>query len=190
MSRGRTGARILGGSLRGRPVHVPEGVRPTSAKAREALGSIWDDRWEGARFLDLFAGAGLVGLEAWSRGAERVVFVESDRGVHRRLAATCAALTPRRVEVLRLSVPEELRRISAREFDLVFLDPPYAFAAWEDLLTRVGDLLAPEGALAAEHSERVSLPAGAGRLARTDERRYGDTRLSFYRAAVADRRQG
>ncbi|MGB5294908.1 MAG: RsmD family RNA methyltransferase, partial [Thermoanaerobaculia bacterium] len=90
----RSGVRISGGRFRGRSLPVPATARPTSARLREALFDIWRDRVPGARFLDLFAGSGAVGLEALSRGASFVVFVENDRDAVRRLQAVCAELAP------------------------------------------------------------------------------------------------
>jgi 16S rRNA (guanine(966)-N(2))-methyltransferase RsmD len=181
--------RISGGALRGRVVAVPPGARPTEGRVREALFSIWGERLAGARFLDLFAGSGAVGLEAASRGARRVLCVEDDpravRTLRDNLAALRGAAGEAEIAARRLPLPRGLARLveEGERFDLVFADPPYAFTAYPRLLVELAPLLAEGGEAAVEHSARVVLPARAGALERTAERRYGETALSFYRPA-------
>lgn len=115
--------RLTGGIARGRPLRnpVPAGVRPTAARVREALFSLVGQRLEGSSFLDACAGTGLVGLEAWSRGAE-VTWVERDPAVAGLLAQNVRALgAPPRVLVG--DVFQLLSQLGP--FDLVYVDPPY-----------------------------------------------------------------
>lgn len=180
----KAGVRITGGTLRGRILEVPAGTRPSGARLREALFSIWADRLAGARFLDLFAGSGVVAFEALSRGAASAVLVESDRRAAHRLEANRQILGADAVEIRRLRLPGALPEMAAREsgrYDLIFADPPYAFDALQTLLAPAGQLLAPGGELALEHSVRVDAPSTAGPLEVIDRRRYGESGLTIYR---------
>jgi 16S rRNA (guanine(966)-N(2))-methyltransferase RsmD len=185
----KTGVRVSGGAFRGRPLAVPPGARPTEGRVREALFSIWRDRVDGARFLDLFAGSGVVGLEAAGRGALSVLAVDDSPRTVRVLAANAARCGEGVLEIRRLTLPDGLARLAASAegagpFDLVFADPPYAFGAYEELLAGVAPLLARPGTeaeVAVEHSTRRDLPLEAGGLVRVDVRRYGESSVSFYR---------
>jgi len=176
--------RITGGSLKGHQVPVPAKARPTEGRVREALFSIWQERLDGSRLLDVFAGSGVVALEAISRGALAATCLEGDpRGV-RSLEATCRRLVPRgAIEVRRLSLPGGLATFTAgREgsYDLIFADPPYRTTDHGKLLLALAPLLAADGELVLEHSARVRAPEEAGPLLLTGRRRYGETALSFY----------
>jgi 16S rRNA (guanine(966)-N(2))-methyltransferase RsmD len=175
--------RISGGEHRGRVLAVPAEARPTEGRVREALFSIWGGRVRGCRFLDLFAGSGVVGLEAASRGAHRVVFVESDPRALRALGANLRRVAAERVEVRRGGLPAEAERLAAagERFDLIFADPPYRYPRYPALLTAIAPLLAPGGEAAVEHATRESMATAGGGLVRVDERRYGGSALSFYR---------
>jgi len=206
--RGR-GVRVTGGAFRGRALTVPAGARPTEGRVREALFSIWRESLPGCRFLDLFAGSGVVGLEAAGRGALRVVCVDQDVEAVRAIAANAGRIGEPLVETRRLALPAGLAGLAglgdvggkgdmsgvaaaggdaragapAGPFDLVFADPPYRFDAFEPLLLALPPLLAPGAEVAVEHSARRQLPLTAGPLVRTDLRRYGESALAFYRAA-------
>jgi 16S rRNA (guanine(966)-N(2))-methyltransferase RsmD len=177
----RNAIRITGGTLRGQAVAVPAGARPSEGRVREALFSIWQDRLPGARFLDLFAGSGAVGLEAVSRGAAEACCVEADPRAVRLLAATCRRLARGAVRVRRASLPGGLAAAVEGPFDLVFADPPYRFSAYGSLLAAIAPLLSADGEVAVEHSSRVELPDEAGPLVATDRRRYGESAVTFYR---------
>jgi 16S rRNA (guanine(966)-N(2))-methyltransferase RsmD len=154
---------------------------------REALFSIWGDRLEGARVLDLFAGSGVVCLEALSRGALSVLCADADLRAIKVLEENAARLGGG-IEVRRLTLPAGLTRLTG-PFDLIFADPPYAFEGYEDLLAGIVPLLAPDGEIVIEHSSRRDLPVEAGPLVRADIRKYGESALSFYRrirAAASD----
>ena len=109
--RGR-GVRVTGGTFRGRALTVPAGVRPTEGRVREALFSIWRESLPGCRFLDLFAGSGVVGLEAAGRGALRVVCVDHDLHAVRAIAANAGRIGEPLVETRRLALPAGLTRLA------------------------------------------------------------------------------
>lgn len=175
--------RIIGGRARGRRLSVPEGpVRPTADRVREALFNVLEHRLgariEGARVLDLFAGAGTLGLEALSRGAASVRLVEADRRV-----AGVLAENARRVggdaQVVRARV-ERFLAGAAAPYDLVFLDPPYASGLAGPTLEHLaeGGWLAPGAVVCVEHRAGEAPPAPAG-LATVFSRRYGDTEITI-----------
>jgi 16S rRNA (guanine(966)-N(2))-methyltransferase RsmD len=181
--------RIIAGSYRSRTLAAPPGMatRPTSDRLRETLFNVLAPRIEGAVFLDLYAGSGAVGIEALSRGAARVEFVER--------APAAVAVLRGNLEKLGLtvgfrihsrSVGGFLRLLKAGAgFDLVFLDPPYdaarEYAATLGLLggDSVG-VLASDAVVIAEHRRKEKLEDRYGELARTRLLEQGDAALSFY----------
>jgi 16S rRNA (guanine966-N2)-methyltransferase len=178
----KPGVRISGGAHRGRGLTVPPGARPTEGRVREALFSIWGDRLDGARVLDLFAGSGAVGLEAVGRGALAALLVDENLRAVKTLEENLALLKEKTVEIRRLTLPGALGRLAeAGPFDLVYADPPYTFQPYDTLIAGVAPLLATDGELVVEHSTRRDLPVQAGALVRTDTRKYGESSLSFYR---------
>ena len=193
-ARGGGRLRILGGEYRGRRLTVAAGVRPTEARLREALFSIWSNRLKGCRFLDLFAGSGAVGLEALSRGARRVVLVEQAPKVlavlRRNLAEIASAATDGvslalRGDVRRWNLPATGRAgrgpvAPGERYDLIFADPPYRFVRHEELLIAAAPWLAPGGEMAIEHSRRVELSPSVGPWLLRDLRCYGDSCFGFY----------
>jgi 16S rRNA (guanine966-N2)-methyltransferase len=180
----KSGVRITGGELKGRSLAVPPGARPTEGRVREALFSIWSDRLRGARVLDLFAGSGVVGLEALGRGALSALAVDDNLRAVKTLEANAGRLGERLLDIRRLNLPAGLKRLieeGAGPFDLVYADPPYNFGPYPELLEAVAPLLAPDGEVAAEHTSRRELPIETGPLTRVDVRRYGESAISFYR---------
>jgi len=182
--------RVTGGEHRGRGLAVPPGARPTEGRVREALFSIWSDRLEGARVLDLFAGSGVVGLEAVGRGALSALLVDEDLRAVKTLEANASRLGEKTVEIRRLTLPGGLARLiseAAGPFDLVYVDPPYNFQPYDALLAGLAPLLAGDGEVVVEHSSRRDMPVEAGALVRTGTRKYGESSLSFYRREVRSR---
>jgi 16S rRNA (guanine966-N2)-methyltransferase len=184
------GVRLSGGEYRGRLLGVPPGARPTEGRVREALFGIWGAQLEGARFLDLFAAGGAVGLEALGRGALSLTAVDDDPRAVRLVRTHAEMLGAGPVAIRRLALPAGLPRLAVDgPFDLVFADPPYSFRSHEELLAGLPPLLAGESVsgpeVAVEHSARTDLPAEVGPLMRTEVRRYGESALSFYRPARA-----
>ncbi len=179
--------RIIGGKFRGRVIEMPNGIRPTSDKVREALFEILKDRIEGASFLDLYCGSGAMGIEAISRGAKRVTFVEK--------AFKCAKVLERnltKLDILDLSsiniytrdsirILEEFEKKSCC-FDLVFLDPPYHKDMAKNTLIALSnyDILARNAIVIAEIYKKENLPEEVGGLKKIRTSRYGDTILEFF----------
>ncbi|MBT8495983.1 MAG: 16S rRNA (guanine(966)-N(2))-methyltransferase RsmD, partial [Deltaproteobacteria bacterium] len=162
-----------------------QGTRPTTDRVREALFSILGPPPPGTRVLDLFAGAGTLGLEALSRGAEFAHFIERDRQAVRCVQSNIAELGFQdRARV----TSTEVRRFltgAASAFGWVFLDPPYRGELAEETLEVLGDgrWLASDCTVVVEHDRRRELPETTGVLEKSQVRRYGDTSLSMYRQA-------
>jgi 16S rRNA (guanine(966)-N(2))-methyltransferase RsmD len=177
--------RVIAGALKGRRLKTPtwEGLRPTSDKLRETLFNILASRIVGARVLDLCAGTGALGIEALSRGACDVTFVERDRRAQMLIAenlAHCGVTTG--YTVVRADARRGLGRLGGGGYDVILLDPPYA-SGREDLellLESAKALLAPDGLLVLEHARRMQAPEGVGRLAHVRDVTSGDSALSFY----------
>jgi 16S rRNA (guanine(966)-N(2))-methyltransferase RsmD len=176
------GLRISSGSLRGRRLEVPAGIRPTEQKVREALFSIWGAALADANVLDLFAGSGAVAIESVSRGALSATAVESGRTVLAPLKRNLALLPAGSCRLLALPVERALLELQGRgePFDFVFADPPYAWIPDGGFFAACSALLRAGALLTVEHSSRVVLPVEAGDLVRTDTRRYGEAALTFY----------
>ncbi len=178
--------RVIAGQAKGRLLKVPKGpvVRPTSDYLREALFNILGERVQGAWFLDLFAGSGAVGIEALSRGAEFVTFVEKNPQCVQALRAnlkrsgfkTQAEIIP--TDVLRFLAD----RRSQRGYDVIFLDPPYHGLLGEEALSRLGQglVLRPKSLVIAEVFHKRALPPAFGLLRLVREVRHGQTKLVFY----------
>lgn len=180
--------RIVAGTLGGRHLTAPGGrtTRPTSDRVREAVFAILGPPPEDAAVLDLFAGSGAMALEALSRGAARATLVERDRGALRCIHDNVRALgVAAQVEIAAVDVRVFLRAaVRATPWSWVFIDPPYASTWAADALTALAGAALAEGAVVVVEHDRAHLPPAAiGSLLRTDERRYGDTWLSFFRRA-------
>jgi 16S rRNA (guanine966-N2)-methyltransferase len=182
--------RIVAGRHRGRKLAAPPGedTRPTSDRAREALFNILErgpPRLRGCRFLDLFAGTGVVALEALSRGAAAAVLVENARPAAAAIRANIAACGEGARARLLTDDAAKLGRCSGEPFDIVFLDPPYLSGLVPPTLGRLarGGWLVPGARVVCELAadEILELPAVA--LDAEDQRRYGAARLVFLRFA-------
>jgi 16S rRNA (guanine966-N2)-methyltransferase len=180
--------RIVAGSAGGRRLKVPpSGVRPTGDRAREglfnSLGTLVD--LEGAAVLDLYAGSGALGLEALSRGAAEVVFVESGPRVLPVLKANLAAVGVPGGRVVAGSVPTVVSGPAPRTFDVVLADPPYTTPVEEvlDVLQKLvdGGWLAAGAVVVVERSSREEPFVWPTPLAGLRERRYGEAVLRYGR---------
>lgn len=183
--------RVTGGTLRSRRVHAPRGraIRPTPGRVREALFSILGARIGGARILDLFAGTGAVGIEALSRGAERVTFYEAHRPTAARIEAALRELdVADRAEVVAMPA-DRAARVRNGRYDIVFADPPYAQGFPDAVFTRLveGGCIDGETLVVYEHPGRAQ-PPRSERLRATRTERYGDVALTFMRLDVQDER--
>jgi 16S rRNA (guanine966-N2)-methyltransferase len=179
--------RIVAGALRGRELSTPSGgaTRPTAARAREALFAILADVSD-ACVLDLYAGSGALGLEALSRGAERLVLVESSKAAQRAIRTNLTTLAVEsRATLLPIRAEASLRALERLgPFDLVFADPPWADAqAALDVFEKLAGstLLSPAARLVLEHAARTPPQQKADtRLNPTDTRRWGDTAVTIF----------
>lgn len=185
--------RITGGILGGRRLKVPScKVRPTQDRVREALFSSLAGRIPGCRFLDLFAGSGAVGLEAWSRGASRVVWVEQDRRVVEVIKENISSLkegpeSPTAdLHAVVMDGVRFLERVEPLPFDIIFADPPYDRAnehqwAWRILqaITASPLLLSEGGMVVIEQGKGEHVPVAGGWILKAD-RRYGEAQLRFF----------
>ena len=197
--------RVIAGKWRSRPLLAPAGMdtRPTADRLRETLFNVLTqgavDRVQGARFLDLYAGSGAVGVEALSRGATQAIFVEQAAGALAVLRKNLEALGIRgdaaRVEkrgvgrFLLGELENELKKTAVEGFGVVFLDPPYDLA--EEYATTLGllggegaALLAPAGLVVVEHRRKQALAESYGRLTRIRLLEQGDAGLSLYAIAA------
>ena len=168
--------KLTGGTCRGRvlPAVVPDGVRPTSARTREALFSIVGQHLDGWSFLDAFGGSGLIALEAASRGAAPVIVCERNARAVGAIQANAAAVGL----VLDVRAADAASLPAATQAHAVFLDPPYAddVAAW---ITRLGPCA--REVLVAEGRTGTAFPEVAGALPLDRLRTYGEATLAVYR---------
>ena len=180
--------RIIAGQYRGRILRSPPSmqVRPTSDRLRETLFNILAPRIEGARFLDLCAGSGAVGIEALSRGAAHATFVDRSRKMCGLIESNLdlCGVPEDETEVVLSEASEFLRRAAAREnerWDIVFFDPPYATDYLPVLRTfGTGALLQADGLLVVEHHHKNELKDALGSIRRWRILKQGDSSLSFY----------
>ncbi|MDI6800912.1 MAG: 16S rRNA (guanine(966)-N(2))-methyltransferase RsmD [Thermodesulfovibrionales bacterium] len=191
--------RISGGSAKGRKVGLKrafiqkeEGdeLRPTSAKVRQAIFNIIGNEIIDSSFLDLYAGTGAVGIEALSRGAFRVVFVDDNemrvniiKDIIERFGFKDRAVT------IKDSAYNFMQKFSTPNFfDILFLDPPYASDECDIIFPLVDNMniLRDNGLVIAEHASRNMLPDKVGNLKKVKTYRYGDTSLTLYKKRAKD----
>ncbi len=191
--------RIISGQARGRKLYTPgnnSGIRPTSDRAREALFSILGQRVQEACVLDLYSGTGALGIEALSRGAKEVLFIDNSHAaleLTKRNCELCNGKNQTSKENRSLIVKHDLRRgitISpemlrncTRGFDLIFLDPPYGKGLAEKTLQDIdaSELCNKDSMIIAEEASGVTLPDSfPTQLTLHNKRRYGDTSFWFY----------
>ncbi|MBP1635373.1 MAG: rsmD [Acidobacteria bacterium] len=182
--------RVIAGEFKGRRLAAPTwpGLRPTSDRLKEAIFAILAPFLAGARVLDGFAGSGALGIEALSRGAASVVFVELDgraAGLIARNLAHCRIADG--YVMIRAEFTRALRQLPAdRRFDLVLLDPPYDVADLASVVEAAAGRTAPGGALVLEHATRRDAPARVGGFTAVRQVKAGDSAVTFYREAPAD----
>lgn len=185
--------RVIAGKFRSRTLRSLKGqaLRPTSDRLRETLFNILGARVEGSVFVDLYAGTGAVGIEALSRGARHVIFMEHHAPAVSLIRRNLESLEINSgAEILNRDVVRGLERLLARRVhaDFVFLDPPYAAdEEYERTLEFLGDsrLPAPEGCVIVERLRKRELGPRFGALERVRVVEQGDAALDFYRLALA-----
>jgi 16S rRNA (guanine(966)-N(2))-methyltransferase RsmD len=187
--------RISSGRLKGRKVVTSKKIftsaegdelRPTSAKVREAIFNILQAEIDQAMFLDLYAGTGAVGLEALSRGAEKVVFVESSSVRSKAVADYIHKIgVEDRAAVYREEAETFLQRAvrTGMQFDIIFVDPPYQSDEIDRVLPYIEEynMLKENGCLLVEHSSKIALPEHIQKIKLTKNYKYGDTMITLYR---------
>jgi 16S rRNA (guanine966-N2)-methyltransferase len=176
--------RIIAGSWRGRRLVSGRwaGLRPTSDRLRETLFDVLGSRIAGARVVDAYAGTGAIGIEALSRGAAHVTFVERDRRACAAIAANLARCgAPSGCAIIRANfVWAARRRLVPASYDLVVLDPPYDLPRFEPVLAAAARLVRPGGLVVLEHARRRTAPSEGPGLARARALHAGDSALAFY----------
>lgn len=179
--------RVIAGSLKGRRLDAPtwDGLRPTSDKLRETLFNVLSARIGEARVLDGFAGTGAVGIEALSRGAAHVTFVDADARAVRLIQRNLehCGVGADRYAIIRARFADAAAQASGGPFDLVFLDPPYQTVDMAAVLAAVAPLVAPDGLVVLEHARRDAAPAAAASITKTRDILSGDSALTLYRRA-------
>ncbi len=174
--------RIIAGERKGHTIQAPKGLdtRPTSDRVRENVFNIVAPWVEGARVLDLYAGSGAMGLEALSRGADAVVFIEADAEAVRAIERNLDKLRLTGATVVRTRATAGLAQEAAagRKYDLVLADPPYAMTDYDTLARYLPRVLADDGLLVLESAAKTE-PALPGLAVRTT-RRYGSTRVTIF----------
>jgi 16S rRNA (guanine966-N2)-methyltransferase len=177
--------RIIAGERKGHTIFAPRGreTRPTSDRVRENVFNIVAPWVEGARVLDVYAGSGAMGLEALSRGAAGVVFVEADGDAVRAIERNLDKLRLMGARIVRADATTGLAQESTagRKYDLVLVDPPYAMTDYDTLARYLPRVLADDGLLVLESAARTE-PEFAGLAVRTT-RKYGSTRVTVFEHA-------
>ncbi|MBI2093526.1 MAG: 16S rRNA (guanine(966)-N(2))-methyltransferase RsmD [Candidatus Omnitrophica bacterium] len=187
---GRT--HVSGGSLKGMRIDIPAQIRATEAKVRLALFNILSGFIEGCRVIDGFSGSGLLGIEALSRGASFVAFIENDLEAVLTIRKNLELLYPEIDrsfwQILHTDVERGLRHLSQKKdrFDLILFDPPYRQDEGKKALNTVVEcaILTPAGLVVLEHDRRSPSPMKVGTLQQSAQHRYGDTVLSFYQVPL------
>lgn len=175
--------RITAGTLRGRRIPVPPGeVRPTSERARQAYFDIIGPRIQGARFLDLFAGSGIFSFESFSRGARECVAIDASRK-HTMAIDKAARAFEAPIRTVTADVLAGIKRLGGDVFDVIYADPPYAYAQYDELLMTIDQhlKLADDAIVAIEHRRRTE-PFAENPTNLTFSRRaeYGEVWISFF----------
>lgn len=184
--------RIVGGSAKGRRLCAIKGfsIRPTSDKVREAVFNILGAEFHYKNVLDLFAGTGAMGIEALSRGAEKVTFIDKDASaikmVNKNLDICGFADKAKVIKmdvILFLEQKPSAFSLQPKAFDLIFIDPPYAAGLTGMALEMIdkNKILADSGVIVSETSKRAAIDAKLSGLQEFDKRQYGDTVLRFYK---------
>ena len=182
MARRGGSLRIVAGALRGRTVRIPPAVRPTTERVRAAIFDALQ-RPPPARVLDCFAGSGGLGIEALSRGAGYVRFVEKDRRVAGGVRANLRALGMDQFAHVSVANALSADLTAGGPYGLVLADPPYALDVWGRFLERLcgPGVLEPGALVVAEHSGRLEPPASPTGWTLWKTRRHGDAAFTIYR---------
>lgn len=180
--------RIITGKARGLKLTTPKNmdVRPTSDRVKESLFNIIGTKIVGTHVLDLFAGTGNLGLEAWSRGAAKIVFIDESQASLQLVRSNIAkAKAEKETTVIKGNAVKVIADLAAREerFDFIFCDPPYNKGLPAQIIEQVAkyDIVVSGGYLIVEHSQHESLPELPVKLEIIRSEKYGETLISFLR---------
>lgn len=183
--------RVIAGKYRGRPLQAPsgKGVRPTGDRVREALFSVLYEHLPDARVLDLFAGAGSLGIEAISRGASSALFVEPNR-THTKVLQKNLEFVDEPTAVWPTSSAQAIRRIAkeGRCFDLIFLDPPYDTTLLDESLASIAatPMLSQHGCIVCEYRSSSARDSWASDWNELFSRQYGEATLAILEASTKE----
>ena len=179
--------RVIAGEYRGRRLDRIEGmeIRPTSDKVKESLFNILGDAVIDSNFLDLFGGTGGIGIEALSRGAKHVVFIDTSIKSIKVLKGNLDHLNIKdNVEVFHTDYSTAIVKLYKynRQFDIIFIDPPYSVGMAQNALEEINKspILAQSGLIIVEHDLKDDMPKRVGKLYLYRIKEYGNTTLSFY----------
>jgi 16S rRNA (guanine966-N2)-methyltransferase len=179
--------RVIAGEYKGRRLDPVEGtdIRPTSDKVKEALFSILGGAVIDSTFLDLFGGTGGIGIEALSRGARHVVFIDSNNRSIKVLRGNLKRLDIKEhVEVYNADYSTAIRKLYkyGKRFDIIYIDPPYGIGLAESALKEIDQnpILSQAGLIVVEHDSKEDMPQKVGKLYLYRNKKYGNTVLSFY----------
>ena len=184
--------RIIAGTLKGRRLVTPgfEGLRPTSDKLRETLFNVVAGRVQDSTVLDGFAGTGAIGLEALSRGAAHVTFVDPDPRavalIHENLQRCGVA---DRSLVIKARFIDASSQLTRAPFDLILLDPPYNERDFPGVIQAAARLIEPNGLVVLEHARRSAVPVTSGALTSVRTLVSGDSALTFYERQMSSEKQ-
>jgi len=180
--------RIIAGKLKGRVIEMPKAIRPTSDKVREALFEILKHKIEESSFLDLYCGSGAMGIEAFSRGAKSITFVDNNSNCMKILEKNLTQLGILDLSSIDIYKKDALKTLevfigSKRGFDIVFLDPPYYKDIAKNTLIAISDydILARNAFIVVETYKKDILPEEVGLLKKVRTSLYGDTKLEFFK---------
>lgn len=192
--------RIITGEYKGRRLAPVRGVniRYTTDRVKESLFSILRDEVPGTHFLDLYAGSGNVGIEALSRGAESVAFVDINaicvRTISSNLTRCGLSPDPPRIMLLKMDISRAMKYFRKRDmqFDIIFLDPPYPLELVGESLKAISacGILSTDGQVIAEHGVKENAPEQIETLVMTRQKHYSSTLLSFYEIPVSSATNG
>jgi 16S rRNA (guanine(966)-N(2))-methyltransferase RsmD len=180
--------RIIAGKYRGRKIGFPKSphIRPTQDKIREALFNVLARSISGVNALDLFAGSGAIGIEALSRGAKNVTFVDNNFKCVRIIKENLRNIDIEHMaNILKMDALRAIKKLSetGNKFDIVFLDPPYYKGLSKKTLISLNqyDILSDTNIIVAEHFKKDILAYNISNIILCKQKRFGDTVLSFYR---------
>lgn len=181
--------RVSSGVLKGRRIKIitsRKRLRPTTSKVKEALFDILSQEIKESHFLDLYAGTGAIGLEALSRGASEVVFVEANRDYTKNINQPIKKFhLTEKAKIITKKILSFIEWAEANQlsFDIIFMDPPYHTDEIIYALSAIGKshILREKGTVIAEHFKKRQLPDRFDKLHKIKEYNYGDTVLSLYK---------